>query len=51
MIIEGGGTGFNTLNEYEGEIIVEPKMGKMVVFNNVNDDGSLNLKSRHADYL
>ena len=45
---EGGGTGFDTLNEYEGEIIVEPKMGKMVVFNNVNDDGSLNLKSRHA---
>tara|TARA_Y100001958_G_C21216227_1_gene541638 strand:- start:1028 stop:1642 length:615 start_codon:yes stop_codon:yes gene_type:complete len=45
---EGGGTGFDTLNEYEGEIIVEPKMGKMVVFNNVNDDGSLNRKSRHA---
>ena len=47
-VIEGGGTGFDTLNEYEGEVIVEPKMGKMVVFNNVNDDGSLNLKSRHA---
>ena len=45
---EGGGTGFDTLNEYEGEIIVEPKMGKMVVFTNVNDDGSLNRKSRHA---
>ena len=36
------------LDEYDGEIIIEPKMGKMVVFNNVNDDGSLNLKSRHA---
>lgn len=47
-VIEGGGTGFDSLNEYEGEIIVEPKMGKMVVFNNVNDDGSLNKKSRHA---
>tara|TARA_A200000113_G_scaffold150216_1_gene135308 strand:- start:2597 stop:3211 length:615 start_codon:yes stop_codon:yes gene_type:complete len=45
---EGGGTGFDSLNEYEGEIIVEPKMGKMVVFTNVNDDGSLNRKSRHA---
>jgi prolyl 4-hydroxylase len=45
---EGGGTGFDSLNEYDEEIIVEPKMGKMVVFNNVNDDGSLNRKSRHA---
>lgn len=47
-VIEGGGTGFDRLDEYEGEIIVEPKMGKMVVFTNVNDDGSLNMKSRHA---
>jgi prolyl 4-hydroxylase len=47
-VIEGGGTGFDSLNEYEETIIVEPKMGKMVVFNNVNDDGSLNRKSRHA---
>jgi len=45
---EGGGTGFDSLTEYEGEVIVEPKMGKMVVFTNVNDDGSLNRKSRHA---
>ena len=45
---EGGGTGFDSLNEYKEEIIVEPKMGKIVVFNNVNDDGSLNMKSRHA---
>ena len=45
---EGGGTGFDKLDEYDGEIIIEPKMGKMVVFNNVNDDGSLNRKSRHA---
>jgi prolyl 4-hydroxylase len=47
-VIEGGGTGFDSLNEYDGTVIVEPKMGKMVVFNNVNDDGSLNRKSRHA---
>ena len=45
---EGGGTGFGFTNEYNGTVIVEPKMGKMVVFNNVNDDGSLNRKSRHA---
>ena len=45
---EGGGTGFDRLDEYNGEIIVEPKMGKMVVFTNINDDGSLNRKSRHA---
>ena len=30
------------------EEFIEPKMGKMVVFTNVNDDGSLNKKSRHA---
>lgn len=47
-VIEGGGTGFDSLDEYNGTVIVEPKMGKMVVFNNVNDDGSLNRKSRHA---
>ena len=47
-VIEGGGTGFDTLSEYEGEVIVNPKMGKMVVFTNVNDDGSLNKKSRHS---
>ena len=45
---EGGGTGFDSLSEYNETVIVDPKMGKMVVFNNVNDDGSLNIKSRHA---
>ena len=45
---EGGGTGFDSLSEYDGEVIVEPKIGKMVVFTNVNDDGSLNKNSRHA---
>ena len=45
---EGGGTGFDSLSEYIGEVVIEPKMGKMVVFTNVNDDGSLNKKSRHA---
>jgi len=45
---EGGGTGFDSLSEYDEEVIIQPKMGKMVVFTNVNDDGSLNKKSRHA---
>ena len=45
---EGGGTGFDSLTEYDGEVVVEPKMGKMVVFTNVNDDDSLNKNSRHA---
>ena len=47
-IKEGGGTGFDRLDEYEKEVVIKPQMGRMVVFNNVNDDGSLNLKSRHA---
>jgi prolyl 4-hydroxylase len=47
-VIEGGGTGFDRLSEYDDETIVNPKMGKMVVFTNVNDDGSLNEKSRHS---
>ena len=45
---EGGETGFDSLNEYRGTIKVSPKKGRMVVFTNVNDDGSLNKKSRHA---
>jgi prolyl 4-hydroxylase len=45
---EGGETGFDSLDEYNGTIKVSPKKGRMVVFNNVNDDGSLNKKSRHA---
>tara|TARA_B110000967_G_C18565123_1_gene402073 strand:+ start:33 stop:680 length:648 start_codon:yes stop_codon:yes gene_type:complete len=45
---EGGETGFDSLGEYNGTIKVSPKKGRMVVFNNVNDDGSLNKKSRHA---
>ena len=45
---EGGGTGFDRLDEYEKEVVIKPQMGRMVVFNNVNDDGSINLKSRHA---
>ena len=42
---EGGATAFDKLPEY---LEVQPKKGRMVVFKNINDDGSLNLKSRHA---
>ena len=43
---EGGGTGFDLL--FDKPIQVLPKKGRLVAFTNVNDDGSLNLKSRHA---
>jgi prolyl 4-hydroxylase len=45
---EGGGTGFDSLDEYEGPILVQAKKRRMVVFTNVNDDGTVNKKSRHA---
>ena len=45
---EGGGTGFDNLTEYDEPIKIQAKKGRMVVFTNLNDDGSLNLKSRHA---
>jgi len=43
---EGGGTGFDKVRDHEIQVL--PKKGRMVVFTNVNDDGSLNIKSRHA---
>ena len=45
---EGGSTGFDSLDEYEEPIQVQAKKGRMVVFTNVNDDGTLNKRSRHA---
>ena len=45
---KGGGTGFDNLSEYGEPIQVQAKKGRMVVFTNVNDDGTLNTKSRHA---
>lgn len=45
---KGGGTGFDSLNDKSEQLIVLPKKGRMVVFQNVNLDGSLNMKSRHA---
>lgn len=45
---KGGGTGFDSINDKSEQLIVLPKKGRMVVFQNVNLDGSLNMKSRHA---
>jgi prolyl 4-hydroxylase len=45
---EGGATGFDLLDGRDEPLKVQPKMGRMVVFTNVNDDGTLNKKSRHA---
>ena len=45
---KGGGTGFDSLTNDPDELIVEPKKGRMVVFQNVHLDGSLHTKSRHA---
>jgi len=44
----GGGTGFDSLNDKPEQLIVLPKKGRMVVFQNVHLDGSLHKKSRHA---
>jgi len=43
---EGGETGFDML--YHKPIKIKAKKGRMVVFYNLNDDGSLNKKTRHA---
>ena len=45
---KGGGTGFDSLSNDSEELIVEPKKGRMVVFQNVHLNGSLHTKSRHA---
>lgn len=45
---KGGGTGFDSLSDGSEELIVEPKKGRMVVFQNVHLDGTLHTKSRHA---
>ena len=45
---EGGETGFNLLSAYDETIKVNAKKGRMVVFYNLNDDGTINKGSRHA---
>ena len=45
---EGGGTGFNNIEGRTDPLIIEPVKGRMVVFQNTNKDGTLNVQSRHA---
>ena len=45
---EGGGTGFNSLPDYDSPIEIQAKKGRMVVFYNLKDDGSLHPGTRHA---
>jgi prolyl 4-hydroxylase len=45
---QGGGTGFDSIEGRSDPLIVEPKKGRMVVFQNVHLDGSLHKQSRHA---
>lgn len=45
---EGGGTGFDLLSAYDHPIEIQAKKGRMVVFCNINNDGTINGGSRHA---
>lgn len=42
---KGGHTGFNLT---KNEIQIKPKKGKALLFKNLNEDGSLNTKSKHS---
>lgn len=44
---EGGETGFDMLSDGPPTLI-KSKKGRIVVFYNLNDDGSLNMKTRHS---
>tara|TARA_B100001094_G_scaffold323904_1_gene375600 strand:+ start:927 stop:1568 length:642 start_codon:yes stop_codon:yes gene_type:complete len=43
---EGGETGFDMIDD--NPILIKPKKGRLIVFYNLNDDNSMNEKSRHA---
>jgi prolyl 4-hydroxylase len=45
---EGGETGFDSIDKSTEPLLVEAKKGRLVLFKNINPDGSLNMKSRHA---
>jgi prolyl 4-hydroxylase len=45
---EGGETGFNQAKPLGEVIKVTPETGRMIVFDNLLEDGSLNRRSRHA---
>ena len=45
---EGGETAFDSIDKSKEPLLVEAKKGRLVLFKNLNPDGSLNMKSRHA---
>ena len=45
---EGGDTGFDMARPLGEVIKIEPKKGRVVVFDNLKPDGTLNRRSRHA---
>jgi len=47
-VTKGGGTGFDSIEGRTEPLVIEPRKGRMVVFQNVHLDGSLHRQSRHA---
>lgn len=45
---EGGETGFDNLSFYGSTVKISAKKGRMVVFYNLNKDGTINIETRHA---
>jgi len=45
---KGGGTGFDSITDRKEPLIIDPIKGRMVIFQNVHEDGSLHKQSRHA---
>jgi len=45
---EGGETGFDSIDKSDEPLLIKPKKGRLILFKNLNNDGSLNMKSRHA---
>lgn len=45
---EGGETAFDSIDKSKEPLLVKAKKGRLVLFKNLNPDGSLNKKSRHA---
>ena len=47
-VVAAGGTGFDSIEGRQEPLIVDPVKGRMVVFQNVHEDGSRHKQSRHA---
>ena len=45
---KGGGTGFDSIAGRKEPLIIDPVKGRMVVFQNIHEDGTLRRLSRHA---